>query len=95
MLVEYTYVVPGSPAIVALPTIPRQGDAVQVMGAEDGAVYDGVIQAVVEPVFPGVGQSVAYLLYVEVPENQPRIHELVEHLAASGDLALRLVEATV
>jgi hypothetical protein len=53
MLVEYTYLVPATSAIVERPTIPAQGDAVQVMGAEDGAVYEGTIQAVAEPVFPG------------------------------------------
>lgn len=94
MLVEYTYLHPRVAAIVLEPTIPRQGDAVQVMGAEDGAVYDGRIQAVAEPVFPDErSDHVAYLLYVEVPQNQPRIHELVEHIGTGGDIALRLVES--
>jgi hypothetical protein len=93
MLVEYTYLHPRTAAIAAEPSIPAQGDAVQVMGAEDGAVYDGEIKAVAEPVFPSPeDQHVAYLLYVEVFDGQPRIHDLVEHMAASGTIALRLVD---
>lgn len=91
MLVEYTLVYPPMSAIIERPRVPEQGDAVQLMGDADGAIYDGTIQAVAEPVFKGLEEPVAYLLYVDVPNGQPRIHELVEHLAASGDLALRLM----
>jgi hypothetical protein len=92
VLVQYTYLHPISSAIEVAPPIPKQGDRVQVMGDERGAVYDGEIKAVAEPVFPSPGaKHVPYLLYVEVYDGQDRIHELVQHLAASGDVALRLV----
>lgn len=94
MLVQYTYLHPVPSAIEVAPTIPKQGDRVQVMGDEHGAVYDGEIKAVPEPVFQGLdAKHVPYLLYVEVYDGQDRIHELVQHLAASGDVAFRLVSS--
>lgn len=92
MLVEYTYL-HHKPVFFGAnpPPMPKQGDAVQVMGDEHGLVYDGTITAVAEPVFPSPDLAhEAYLLYVEIQTGQDGIHDLVKHINDGGSIALRL-----
>jgi hypothetical protein len=91
LLIQYTYLHRRPTSAVAVETpIPEKDDAVFLRIDDAGAIYAGTIASVAEPAIDDGDQVVPYLLYVNVPTGQPRIHELAQHVDDGGDVELML-----